>query len=555
MEHVQETKCAVQDQRTRAVKSTEQTFEEFNGILLQWKRTLLEKVENVSANKIKALEMQEADFSIAVAKIQQLMDIVQQCGAVDGSGGSQLCAGIMSRIETELEDHSRSGKSMEPVEEADMEVRCAEALQQLCQNIVEITHSPVDLDQCTVEFEPCAEPVIGQISTVLSSVTLRLANGHLAWRRPGVEAKLKSLYDNHLVKCTVHGHSINCYVITFEPDIRGRHELTMVMDGCELGQPLALFVAIPPSQLGVPVAVWDHTDMRDPSGIAINSAGHVIVAEWKNGSIFIFDRNGDVINRVPVAKYITNKIYGVAVDDDDNIYCTERYGNNDKILKCDKDGNNITVEVVSPMKNQRGLMISGEELLVCDDDQPGSVAVYNRERKGVGRIQVHLHKDQTFHDLASDHHGNIYASAMDRGAFMETDEEGGKETDEAVEEETARHRDGGMNKETGRAVHESTPCVHVFERTGGLLRSFSCDSDGVQKLDLPRYICVANGLVYVSDWQLNEVVVFTTDGDYITSFGEEGKDVGQFKNPWGVCVDVDGFVYVCDSNNHRVQVF
>ena len=41
----------------------------------------------------------------------------------------------------------------------------------------------------------------------------------------------------------------------------------------------------------------------------------------------------------------------------------------------------------------------------------------------------------------------------------------------------------------------------------------------------------------------------------MTSFGQWGSNEGDFNLPYGVCVDKDGFVYVCDYANNRVQVF
>ena len=49
--------------------------------------------------------------------------------------------------------------------------------------------------------------------------------------------------------------------------------------------------------------------------------------------------------------------------------------------------------------------------------------------------------------------------------------------------------------------------------------------------------------------------MFTSQGNFVTSFGVSGKSEGQFKNPYGITVDVDGFVYVCDYGNSRIQVF
>merc|ERR1711872_1212116 len=42
---------------------------------------------------------------------------------------------------------------------------------------------------------------------------------------------------------------------------------------------------------------------------------------------------------------------------------------------------------------------------------------------------------------------------------------------------------------------------------------------------------------------------------FIRTFGSQGAGNGQFNYPWGLCTDALGFIYVCDKENHRVQVF
>ncbi|MCH7606037.1 MAG: hypothetical protein IH962_02675 [Chloroflexi bacterium] len=73
----------------------------------------------------------------------------------------------------------------------------------------------------------------------------------------------------------------------------------------------------------------------------------------------------------------------------------------------------------------------------------------------------------------------------------------------------------------------------------------------------PSDIAVApNGDIYVSDGYGNSCVHrFTPDGAHIASFGEPGSGPGQFRVPHSVRVAQDGRVYVCDRENHRVQVF
>ena len=62
--------------------------------------------------------------------------------------------------------------------------------------------------------------------------------------------------------------------------------------------------------------------------------------------------------------------------------------------------------------------------------------------------------------------------------------------------------------------------------------------------------------VYVSDGYGNaRVHKFTLGGDLVASWGAPGTDVGQFNVPHNICCDGDGWVYVADRENHRVQVF
>ena len=61
--------------------------------------------------------------------------------------------------------------------------------------------------------------------------------------------------------------------------------------------------------------------------------------------------------------------------------------------------------------------------------------------------------------------------------------------------------------------------------------------------------------VYVSELSIHRVSVFTSAGQFVTSFGSVGNGPGQFDYPRGLAVDGSGVVYVCDGWNHRVQLF
>jgi DNA-binding beta-propeller fold protein YncE len=64
------------------------------------------------------------------------------------------------------------------------------------------------------------------------------------------------------------------------------------------------------------------------------------------------------------------------------------------------------------------------------------------------------------------------------------------------------------------------------------------------------------GDLYVSDGYGNSRVhKFSPDGKLLFSWGSPGTDPGQFNIAHNICCDPDGWVYVADRENHRVQVF
>jgi DNA-binding beta-propeller fold protein YncE len=65
-----------------------------------------------------------------------------------------------------------------------------------------------------------------------------------------------------------------------------------------------------------------------------------------------------------------------------------------------------------------------------------------------------------------------------------------------------------------------------------------------------------DGDIYVADGYGNaRVHKYAPDGKLIFSWGEPGTDPGEFNIVHNICCDEDGWVYVADRENHRIQVF
>ena len=61
--------------------------------------------------------------------------------------------------------------------------------------------------------------------------------------------------------------------------------------------------------------------------------------------------------------------------------------------------------------------------------------------------------------------------------------------------------------------------------------------------------------MYVTDTNSHCVFVFKTDDEYVTSFGQKGQKEGDFNWPHYIYVDSNGFVWVTDFLNTRIQCF
>ena len=97
-------------------------------------------------------------------------------------------------------------------------------------------------------------------------------------------------------------------------------------------------------------------------------------------------------------------------------------------------------------------------------------------------------------------------------------------------------------------------CVSVFEREGHTLRSFGHQGSGQCKLSYPRGValCRDNSVLISSQHCVKK---YSLDGTFIASVGTEGSGKLEFKEPWAVATtDKTGLIYVCDTDNDRIQM-
>jgi DNA-binding beta-propeller fold protein YncE len=109
---------------------------------------------------------------------------------------------------------------------------------------------------------------------------------------------------------------------------------------------------------------------------------------------------------------------------------------------------------------------------------------------------------------------------------------------------------------------DNAQTIQKFTPEGKLLLTIGTRGERAPYMSgLPFHMCThttlsPQGDIYVSDGYGNaRVHKYSPDGKLLLAWGEPGTDPGQFNIVHNICADDDGWVFVADRENHRVQVF
>jgi len=109
--------------------------------------------------------------------------------------------------------------------------------------------------------------------------------------------------------------------------------------------------------------------------------------------------------------------------------------------------------------------------------------------------------------------------------------------------------------------------IYVADRTNDVVRWFDStfatvltwggigSGDGQFSTPIDIGASPDGGRLYVSDLFNYRIQVFTNNGVYLSQFGGPGTAPGQCGNCWGLAVDNNGFVYVADRVDGKVQIY
>ena len=115
-------------------------------------------------------------------------------------------------------------------------------------------------------------------------------------------------------------------------------------------------------------------------------------------------------------------------------------------------------------------------------------------------------------------------------------------------------------------------CIYLTDNFDHTVRKFSLTGELLMELGTPdissgfmsgKPFCKCthcaispSGDIFVSDGYNNACIHhFDPKGKHIKSWGQSGAGPGEFNLPHNICCDNDGWIYVADRENSRIQIF
>ena len=485
----------------------------------QRRQELVEQLHQLTRQKLKTLATQKEEIETAQVQLSSCMAYVD--GSMETSTDSEVLA-MKAPILKQVKELTTSVNlpAMTPAEGADsIHFVVGEQLQQTCRTFGAVVDSMICPEKCYISEAQNIIAKEGEPTEIeLHLVTQDGDEYHHDC--PALTAELTQCQRKETAKCTIIKKD-KSHAITVQPARRGKHTLAVKVSGRDIqGSPFPVAVLPSPQNLAIPNMVI--RGVNRPHGVTTNSKDNIIVAENSGHCISVFTAEG-----IKISSFSSNGSgqgqfngpKGVAVDNDDNIYVVDR--NNHRIQKFTAGGQFIAS--VGSNGNQPhqftnpdgiGFNKMNKKLYICDQSNH--------------RVQI-LNTDLTFHaSFGSRGSANAQFQNCLYAAF-----------------------DSGGNVYITDYYNNR---VQVFTPEGEFLREIKATPKG----SVPNAFAIAidsSDNVYVSERDNHCVDIFNSRGEYIASFGSTGTKEGQFDGAYGLHIDRNDRVLVCDCKNGRIQVF
>ena len=280
-----------------------------------------------------------------------------------------------------------------------------------------------------------------------------------------------------------------------------------------------------PSDLGIKRSAWDKVThfltgggkgterLVTPSGVAVDEAGNLCIADAGAGAVLFFDRAASTCQRwekIGRCKFITPVAVAKARE---TLFVVD--AGLQTVVAFNTKGK-LSFLLTNGVQRPAGLAILADKLFVADapahqiavfDLHGQRLSRFGRRGAGPGELNYPTH-------LATDGRERLFVT-------------------------------DSMN---GR--------IQIFDAAGKPLGTLSSRGDSSGHLSRPKGVALDTlGHVYVVDALFDNFQIFDQSGQFLLDVGGAGSKAGEFWLPAGIAINARNQIFVADGYNHRVQVF
>ena len=480
----------------------ERSFDELIEALKQRKRQLLHEASILTEERLSAVRAQQKYLALSLAEAKSMVEFVEQ--SLERATDEEVME-MQEAIVSRVEDGCKKQKQIDFEPAAHNNVRVAiptSATLDLC-SVGHVYVDIIDPSKSRVEGMGVEEAEVNKVAVF--SLQQADSRGRAVEVPCVVEVGVRSLVDGSVSRVTVTPAGNGTRKATYTPRNRGRHSVSVQLNGRELeGSPFTMFARLPPTQLKQPVKRFGGA--REPYGITISKSGEVIVG-CEGGEVIVLNKQGEKVKAIKHAGI--KKPCGVATDPDGHIYVSS--SNPPTVTKFSDDG--LTLLVQAKIKSNgealRMMRFIDGRLFVCSLSDYAVIVLdcvdlqemrrFGRKGSGDGEFNYPI-------DVVAEK-GELYVSDHNN------------------------HR------------------IQVFSMEGRFIRSFTVKDPSTQKSYPPRGLCIGpDRLLYIACYGPDLIFAFTLAGECVASVNVEG-------NPAGIAADTDGFLYVCKEGRSAIEVY
>ena len=512
----------ISDQQEVIKDNVHVTFRRLREVLNIRETEIINQLHQTTQGKLKDLAAQSDQIETTLAQLNNCLNFI---GESLKTGNEQDVLMMKTNTVNQAKELTTPFQPdfLKPDAEADMVFLASADMTASYQNYGKIiaTCSPDPL-KCHVTGKGVEVAAVGEMSTAILHA-VNSAEEPCEKTIRSLECKLVSEITGTRESCTVERRGVNQYDISYQPTIKGRHQLHVKVEGQHVrGSPFSIAVKSLVKNLGTPILTIDN--LKRPDGVVINQRREVVVTEHAGHCVSVLSSCGKIrsfgaCGRGSGPGEFTHP-HGVAVDGEGNILVADSW--NHRIQKFTSEGKFLTsvgtkgsgplqfsypidITLNASMNKVYVLSRGNHHVQVLNSDLTFS-STFGKEGSGKGQFD-------TPNGIACDSTGNVFVA------------------------DTDNHR------------------IQVFTAEGKFLKMFGKQGPGKGELDAPRRLTVdTGGLVYVSECGNGRVSVFTPEGQFVHSFILKGEP-GNYRFPTGLAVDDTGVVYVCGYGYNCVQVF